>query len=237
MSALETAAPKGAAALDVRVVVERPDGFRLDVAFQVPRGITVLFGPSGAGKSTALAAIAGLVTPSSGTVRLGDEVWFDAERRIDRKIEARKVAYVFQSLALFPHKTALDNVVYGAAPATTSAGKRERARALLEKVHVAHLEGRKPSTFSGGEAQRVALARALAIEPRIVLFDEAFSALDPALRRDLVADVGVFLRELEVPALVVTHDAAEARALGDRAIRLERGKVVASGSVDDLVDP
>jgi molybdate transport system ATP-binding protein len=229
------AATAPALVLDVRVVVERPDGFRLDVAFEVPRGITVLFGPSGAGKSTTLAAIAGLVQPSAGAVRLGDEVWFDAARRIDRKIEARKVAYVFQSLALFPHLTAVDNVAYGAARAATRAERRQRARAFLEKLHVAHLADRKPSTFSGGEAQRVALARALAIEPRIVLFDEAFSALDPALRRDLVADVRVFLHELDVPALVVTHDAAEARTLGDRAIRLEHGKVVAKGGVEDLV--
>ncbi len=221
--------------LDVRVVVERPDGFRLDVAFEVPRGITVLFGPSGAGKSTVLAAIAGLVAPTSGVVRVGDEVWFDGARGIDRKIEARKVAYVFQSLALFPHLSALDNVAYGVARASTRAERRQRASAFLDKLHVAHLADRKPSTFSGGEAQRVALARALAIEPRIVLFDEAFSALDPALRRDLVADVRVFLRELDVPALVVTHDAAEAKALGDRAIRIEHGKVVASGEVDDLV--
>jgi molybdate transport system ATP-binding protein len=211
-------------ALAVDVVVERPGGFRLEAAFEVPRGITVMFGPSGAGKSTALGAITGLVRPASGSVRLGDEIWFDAARGIDREIEARKVACVFQSLALFPHLTAIENVAYGIG------GDREERRAKaagwLERFRIAKIAERRPATFSGGEAQRVALARALAIEPKVVLLDEAFSALDPPLRKELAAEVRAFLIELDVPALVVTHDAAEAAALGARGLRMERGRIV-----------
>jgi molybdate transport system ATP-binding protein len=223
------------ARLAVALRVVRPDGFALDVAFEAPPGITILFGPSGAGKSTLLAAIAGLIRPASGRVALGDDVWLDTAAGIDRPIHRRQVAFVFQTLALFPHLSAVDNVIYGMDRGATSSARRARALALLTRLRVAHLAARKPSTFSGGEAQRVALARAFAMDPRIVLFDEPFSALDRDLRRDLAADLRAFVGELGVPMIHVTHQRSEARALGDRVILLHKGRIAAIGAVDDLL--
>jgi molybdate transport system ATP-binding protein len=210
-------------------------GFALDVWFDVPPGITVFFGPSGSGKSTTLQAIAGLTTPDRGRIALGDEVWFDAERGVHVPPHTRGVAYVFQSLALFPHMTAEQNVTYGMSRATPAADRCARAREMLAKWKVPHLADRKPATFSGGEAQRVALARAFAMRPRVLLLDEPFSAMDHDLRQALVREVRAFVDDLAIPAIHVTHHRNEARALGDRAALIADGKVVATGSVDQLL--
>jgi molybdate transport system ATP-binding protein len=219
--------------LSVKLRVDRRGGFALDVAFEAPPGITILFGPSGSGKSTILGAIAGLFHPTSGRIALGDDVWLDTTAGVDRPIHRRKVAFVFQSLALFPHLSALDNVRYGMDRGLESAAKHARASALLARLRVGHLAARKPPTFSGGEAQRVALARAFAMDPRIVLFDEPFSAMDRELRRELYRDLRDFVGELGVPMIHVTHHHEEARALGDRVILLEKGRVTATGTLDE----
>ena len=221
--------------LSVQLRVDRRGGFELDVAFLAPPGITILFGPSGSGKSTILAAIAGLIHPTSGRIALGDDVWLDTAAEIDRPIHRRKVAFVFQTLALFPHLSAIDNVIYGMDRALRSPEKRARATALLARLRVGHLAERKPPTFSGGEAQRVALARAFAMDPQIVLFDEPFSALDREHRRELCRDLRDFVDELGVPMIHVTHHRNEARALGDRVILLQKGRVAAVGSLDELL--
>jgi molybdate transport system ATP-binding protein len=222
--------------LHVRLQVDNA-GFHLDVAFDAPPGISVLFGPSGSGKSTTLAAIAGLVRPAGGRVALGDEVWFDGAARVDRAIERRQVAFVFQSLALFPHMTAAANVTYGMSRALDRKAKRARACELLERLRVGHLADRRPRTFSGGEAQRVALARAFAMSPRAVLMDEPFSAMDQELRAELARDVRGFVDELGVPMIFVTHHRREARALGDRALLIDRGKIVKSGTIEEVLPP
>jgi molybdate transport system ATP-binding protein len=227
------AVPASAAAT-LHVRAQLTTGFPLDVAFDAPPGVTVLFGPSGAGKTTTLACIAGLARPAAGRIALGDEAWFDADAGIDVAVHLRHVAYVFQSLALFPHMTAAQNVAYGMARALSRDARRTRALALLDRFQVRHVADRRPATFSGGEAQRVALARALAIDPRVVLFDEPFSALDRDLRRDLVADVRTLVRELHVPVLFVTHERQDAQALGERLVLLERGRVKHVGAVADL---
>jgi molybdate transport system ATP-binding protein len=228
----------GAATLRVQArVVREPDGFTLDVDFEAPPGVTVLFGPSGSGKSTTLAAIAGLERPASGRITLGKDVWFDRSERIDVPVHRRRVAFVFQSLALFPHMSALANVGYGMDPSLDRDARDERARTLLDRLRAGHLADRRPATFSGGEAQRVALARALATSPRLILLDEPFSALDRELRVELIADLRDLVRELEVPVLFVTHHRAEARALGERVVMLEKGRVERVGSVNDLVAP
>jgi molybdate transport system ATP-binding protein len=225
------------ASLRVRVALAREgrtavrDAFSLDVALEVPAGFTILSGPSGAGKSTLLGAIAGFHRPASGRIALGDESWFDSDRSIDLAPERRRVAIVFQSLALFPHMTAMQNVAYGMARSLERSARRAFAAALLERLRVSHVADRKPPTFSGGEAQRVALARALANRPRVVLLDEPFSALDAALRRDLAAEVREILRELNVPVVFVTHQPDEARRDGDQLVMLEHGRVVQAPSV------
>jgi molybdate transport system ATP-binding protein len=221
-------------ALLVRISLRVGD-FVLDVNFDVAPGITVLFGPSGAGKTTTLAAVAGLVAPHAGRVALGERPWFDAALGVDVQPHRRPVSLVFQTLALFPHLSALANVEYGIDRRVARAERRERARSMLARMKVAHVAERRPSTFSGGEAQRVALARAFARSPRVVLLDEAFSSLDRELRRDLARDVRTLVDELAVPAILVTHHHAEARAMGERAVLLHHGKVVAAGSVLDVI--
>jgi molybdate transport system ATP-binding protein len=211
-----------APALRVDVTLARPaQGFTREVAFDAPPGVTVLFGPSGVGKSTTLAAIAGLVTPVRGRIAVGDAAWFDGGARVDVPPHRRRVAYVFQSLALFPHMTAVANVAYGIDPSLPMAERRARATTWLERLRVPHLGDRKPLTFSGGEAQRVALARALATDPRVVLLDEPFTALDADLRARLVDEVRAFLRDLAVPVVFVTHDRREAEVMGDQLVTLE----------------
>jgi molybdate transport system ATP-binding protein len=224
-------------ALSVRVRVTRGgkgSPFRLDVDFEAQAGVTILFGPSGSGKSTTLAAIAGLVKPDAGRIAIGEDVWFDADEKVDVPVHRRKAAYVFQSLALFPHLTAVGNVVYGM-QAVPRSERGDRAMALLEALKVAHLAGRRPRTFSGGEAQRVALARAFAMTPRILLLDEPFSALDRPLRHDLVRDVRALVEERKIPMLHVTHRRNEARALGDTIVLLERGQVVGRGAPEEML--
>lgn len=209
--------------------------FALDVAFEVGPGVTVLFGPSGSGKSTTLSSIAGLLTPDAGRIALGDEVWFDSESGVDQPVHRRGVSLVFQSLALFPHLTALGNVEYGIDREVPSAERRRRARDMLGRMKVAHVESRRPATFSGGEAQRVALARAFARNPKVVLLDEAFSAMDRELRYELGADVRALVAELGIPAVVVTHHRMEARTIGDNAVLINAGRVEGSGPVRETV--
>jgi ABC-type sulfate/molybdate transport systems ATPase subunit len=199
-------------ASELRVEARVPG--RLDLAFTVPPGITVLFGPSGAGKSTCLSVIAGLLEPASGRVTLGSELLSA------RPAHERRVALVFQSLALFPHLSALQNVAYGA---------RGDPQRWLERMHVSHVVDRRPAQLSGGEAQRVALARALASEPRVLLLDEPFSALDSKLRRQLGDELKALVAELQIPTVLVTHDREDAAALGQHVVVLEQGRVVSEG--------
>ncbi len=208
-------------------------GLRIDVAFEVPPGVTVLFGPSGAGKSRTLAAIAGLVRPTRGRVLLGTDVWFDSATHRELAIHERRVGYLFQSLALFPHLTALENVAYGLPRTVAREERQARARAMLEKMRVAKLADRKPSTFSGGEAQRVALARAFAMSPRVVLLDEPFSALDAGLKTELLREVAEELGRERVPAILVTHQREEAQLLGERVVFLEKGRVSRTSGIEE----
>jgi len=210
-------------------------GFSVAVDFEAGPGITSLFGRSGAGKSTVLAAIAGLIRPDSGRIALGGETWFDSSTGFELPVHRRGAALVFQSLALFPHLTALDNVRYGISRSLPADERRGRALALLERMRVGHLAGRKPPSFSGGEGQRVALARAFAMEPRLVLLDEPFSALDRDLRLQLAADLCGYVEETGVPLIHVTHNRSEARAIAGRVILIDGGRVTAAGGTDDLL--
>ncbi len=224
--------PESAQKLEVRVALHTRS-FALDVAFAVEPGVTVLFGPSGSGKSRTLACIAGIVRPGGGRITLGGDVWFDASRAIERPIHERRVAYVFQTLALFPHMTGLENVAYGIARDIPKAERKAHANEMLARMRVAHLGTRKPQTFSGGEAQRVALARAFAMKPRVLLLDEPFSALDSGVKVELLAEVGEWLARERIPAVLVTHHADEAAVLGERVVLLDKGRVVRTASIDD----
>jgi molybdate transport system ATP-binding protein len=229
--------PAEAATLSValRLAPRRPGDFVLHVAFEAPPGVTILFGPSGAGKSTTLAAIAGLRAPSEGRIALGDDVWYDARTRRVRPIHERGVALVFQSSALFPHLGGAANVAYGIDRGIARAERHERALAMLARMKVAHLAERKPPSYSGGEAQRVALARAFARAPRVLLLDEAFSAMDRPLRLGLLDELRQEVATLGIPTLMVTHLEEEARLMGERVVQLAAGRVVAAGSVAEVL--
>src|SRR5438874_983139 len=161
--------------VDINTTLE--GGFTLDVRFTVEAGITVLFGPSGSGKSMTLAAIAGIISPKRGRIQIGEQVVFDSVNNINVPIQQRAVGMVFQNLALFEHMSALKNVMYGLA-GRPRAERMERARDMLTRFGIAHMEKRPPGQLSGGERQRVALARALVTNPKALLLDEPFSALD-----------------------------------------------------------
>ncbi|HEX7837401.1 MAG TPA: ATP-binding cassette domain-containing protein [Kofleriaceae bacterium] len=217
----------------VATIQLRRGEFTLDVDLDCPPGITCVMGPSGSGKSTILAVLAGLALPDAGRIAVGDEVWLDRARGVEVPVHVRRLSYVFQGLALFPHMTALGNVAYALGdPRRDRPGK---AQALLDRVGVGHLARRRPRTFSGGEAQRVALARALARSPKLMLLDEPFSALDRDLRSQLTALVRELVAELAVPLVHVTHSVAEARLLADQVVRIERGKVVDCGPAAEVL--
>ncbi len=220
-------------ALDATLALSRGD-FTLDVELRCPPGITCIMGPSGSGKSTILATLAGLARPDRGRVVLGGDVWLDRAKGIDVAVHLRRLSYMFQGLALFPHLTAVGNVTYGMHD-LPRAERQDKALGLLERLGVAHLAHRRPRTFSGGEAQRVALARAIARQPRLVLLDEPFSALDRDLRTQLIALVRELVGELGVPLVHVTHSIGAARQLADQIIRVERGKGVARGTPAEVL--
>jgi molybdate transport system ATP-binding protein len=209
--------------------------FRLAVKLRCSPGITCVMGPSGSGKSTVLSVLAGLAVPDRGRIALGNDVWLDRARGIDVPVHHRRLAYVFQSLAIFPHMSALQNVEYGMRD-VPRAERTAKAQTLLDRLGVGHLAKRRPRTFSGGEAQRVALARALARQPQLVLLDEPFSALDLELRAQLTALVRELVAELKVPMVHVTHSVAEARLLADQVVRLDRGRIMAQGTPHDVLN-
>lgn len=208
-------------------------GFVLDVDFAAPPGVTILFGASGAGKTQTLKAIAGLVRPDAGSIRVDGLTLFDSESGVNLPVSQRRVGYVFQNLALFPHMTALANVEFALGD-TAKRVRRERSLELLERFGVGHAAERRPRDISGGEAQRVALARALAAEPRLLLLDEPLSALDEAIKLEIIADLREMNRRLRLPILYVTHSRDEALTLGERALVFERGKIVAEGEPHEV---
>jgi molybdate transport system ATP-binding protein len=207
-----------------------PLELRIDLSLD---GETVLVaGPNGSGKSTLLRLLLGVLRPEAGRIALDGAVLFDAETGIDVPVEERELAYVPQDYALFPHMDVLGNATFGLAPLD----RRERVRratAWLERLGAGDLVHRSPSALSGGERQRVALARALARTPRALLLDEPFASLDPIARRQLRASLTGWLREWRLPALIVSHDPADAM-LADRIAVLERGRVVQQGTLEEL---
>lgn len=206
-------------------------GFPLAAEFAIASGTTVLFGSSGAGKTTLLDAIAGTRYPSEGRIIIGGELVFDSATRRNIAPERRRIGYVAQSLALFPHLTARQNAAFG----IRSGDKNGVAGEWLQRFGVAHLAERRPADWSGGERQRVAIARALASGPRLLLLDEPFSALDEQTKFAIVSDLKSWLRESGLPALFVTHDVGEAFALGDRLIEIEKGKIIRQGTITEIL--
>lgn len=213
----------------------RGASFQLCVSEKFPAGFTVIFGPSGSGKSTLLDCIAGLLAPDDGTIRLGAEAFFDAERAIALPPQARGIGYVFQSLALFPHLTVEENVAFGIARKALEE-QRKSIDQILQAFHIRELARRKPGELSGGEKQRVALARSLVTDPRLLLLDEPLTGLDAGLRQAILQDLREWNRENRVPILYVTHHREEVDAVGERVVALLDGEVRESGLPRAVLD-
>lgn len=213
-----------------------PNGLTVSADFSISleqASVTVLFGPSGAGKTTVLRTLAGLERPDEGKILYGDEVWCDAERKMWLSPQKRRIGYLFQEYALFPHLTVEQNIAYGLGHLFQSE-RRRRVLEMLELFKLAGLREQRPEQLSGGERQRVALARALAPQPRLLLLDEPLSALDAPTREQLRGELRRLLLSFQIPMIVVTHDRLEALSLGDQMAVLIKGQIRQVGSVPEV---
>jgi iron(III) transport system ATP-binding protein len=201
------------------------------VSLAVPAGeVVALLGPSGSGKTTLLRAVAGLETPHRGSIAIGDRVFFDAARGIDLPAEERGLGLVFQSYALWPHRTVFDNVAYGLKLRGVSTEEiKRRVEKTLSQIGLGHLAARYPHQLSGGQQQRVAIARALVYEPPVILLDEPLSNLDAKLREEARAWLRTLIVTLGLSAIHVTHDQVEAMAIADRIVLLDAGLIAQEG--------
>ncbi|HEX4999759.1 MAG TPA: ABC transporter ATP-binding protein [Terriglobia bacterium] len=211
-----------------------PSGARVRAAMEIPANaaVTILFGASGSGKTTALRVIAGLEQVTQGSVVFRGRVWSESRRGIWLPPQQRSIGYLFQEYALFPHLKVRDNIAFG-----VQGGKMERnarTERLAATLRVAELLDRWPAELSGGQQQRVALARALAREPELLLLDEPLSALDPDTRSHVRGELARTLRELGVPAIVVTHDWVDALSWGDYLIVMSRDGALQAGTPEEV---
>jgi len=206
------------------------------VAMTLSRGEVVsLLGPSGSGKTTLLRAVAGLEVPHAGRILIGDKVVFDGAKDVDIPAEGRNLGLVFQSYALWPHKTVFDNVAYALRLRRVSgADIATRVKKALEELSLGHLAERYPHQLSGGQQQRVALARALVYNPPVILLDEPLSNLDAKLREEARAWLRELIVTMQLSALCVTHDQAEALAMSDRILLLNEGRIEQQGTPEQM---
>ncbi|HEV2215135.1 MAG TPA: ATP-binding cassette domain-containing protein [Terracidiphilus sp.] len=206
----------------------RRGGFHLQMECRFAAEWTVIFGPSGAGKSTLLRLVAGLDRPDRGRIALDEEVLMDTTARVFQAAGQRRTVLVAQHPALFPHLCVRANVAFGIAH-LGQADREARVQEMLNLVDAKGLVDRSPRSLSGGEAQRVALARALATEPRLLLLDEPFAALDGAASDELLQRLQEWLRTRTVQAVMVTHDATDAYATGAEVALMHEGRLAAMG--------
>ncbi len=206
------------------------------VSMQLAQGEVVsLLGPSGSGKTTLLRAVAGLEAPHRGTIRIEDRPVFDAAQRLELPAEKRNLGLVFQSYALWPHRTVAQNVAYGLKLRSVAAAEiKQRVDVALTNLGLGHLGDRLPHQLSGGQQQRVAIARALVYNPPVILMDEPLSNLDAKLREEARAWLRELILKMRLSALVVTHDQNEAMAMSDRILLLNNGVIEQQGSPQEL---
>lgn len=214
-------------------IVKKVNGFCLDVSWRIGNELAVLFGRSGAGKSITLQMIAGLIKPDSGSIKSGQSGYFSSSAGINEPPHKRSFGYVFQDLALFPHMSVKENILYGA-KGVSREERNDRLTDLTRKFHIRGIEDKLPSEISGGQKQRVAFARALIRRPGALLLDEPFSALDNPLRMEMRAFLMQVRSDFNIPILLVTHDVYEALTMPDRLIVYCRGRVVQTGTPADV---
>jgi molybdate transport system ATP-binding protein len=216
--------------IDVAVqlaVHDRHRRFALDITFRSEAPVIALYGPSGAGKSLTLQAMAGLLRPRAGHVRIGTRTLFDSAAGIHLPPERRGTGYLFQHYALFPHLSVRQNVAFGLTgwARRLQAADAARVETLLQAFGLGAVAGSRPATLSGGQQQRVALARALACEPQALLLDEPFAALNPMLRRTLRSELAAARQRAGIPMVLITHDVQDVLALADEVVLVEEGRV------------
>ena len=216
------------------VITKRLGAFVLDVAWTAGDGVAVLFGPSGSGKSLTLRCLAGLDRPDTGRMVVNGRVFFDSALGVDLPPHHRRIGYVFQGYALFPHLSVGQNIAFGLRD-RPRAHRRRRAQEVMERLGLGDLARRSPRELSGGQQQRVALGRALAVDPDLLLLDEPLSALDAPLRRQLRDDLERTLRDWGKPAVLVTHDLSEAYQLADRVVVYDHGRVIQASSKTEFL--
>ena len=209
--------------------------FALDVKFSIPPGVTMLFGASGSGKTTLLRCVAGLIRPDSGQVKVGDQILFDSDARVDVPVPQRKVGLLFQNLALFPHLSVAKNIEYGL-DGLDRTHARQRTENILKSFRISGVRKHKPNEISGGERQRVALARTLVTDPRVLMLDEPLSALDYPTQSQIIQDLRAWNAARDIPILYVTHSQREVFALGERVISLENGRILSQGTPQDVLE-
>ena len=216
------------------VEVEKKLGeFTLNALFASESGATVLFGPSGAGKTSVINMIAGLLKPDRGRIVLDDEVLFDDAARIDVPAWRRHVGYVFQEGRLFPHMSIRHNLDYGRWMGGYPRDDAAFAHAV-ELLDIGHLLERRPGKLSGGERQRVAVGRALLMRPRLLLLDEPLASLDAGRKQDILPYLERLRDDAQVPIIYVSHDATEVKRIATRVVRIEGGRVAATGGAELL---
>lgn len=209
----------------------KSSAFTLDVRLRVnpPQcRILVLFGPSGSGKSMTLNAISGVLCPDEGHIKVGDTLFFDSATGVNLPPRLRRVGHVFQDFALFPHLTVEENIAFGLSGSITSrvsGEQRHRIDRLLEFFEIMHLARQRPGSISGGQRQRVALARALAINPKLLLLDEPFSALDPLLRQRMRREFSDLLNKINLPVILITHDPEDVLSFADQLAIFNSGRI------------
>ena len=233
-------APSSAASVKLRVddlhLSYGDNAILKGVSMQLAQGEVVsLLGPSGSGKTTLLRAVAGLEAPHRGSIRIEDRAVFESGGKLEVPAEKRNLGLVFQSYALWPHRTVFDNVAYGLKlRKVSSAETRERVDSALGNLGLGQLGDRLPHQLSGGQQQRVAIARALVYNPPVILMDEPLSNLDAKLREEARAWLRELILKMRLSALVVTHDQNEAMAMSDRILLLNNGVIEQQGTPQEL---